>query len=508
MKNMILVCMLAGTLAAQAQGRFTIEGNVSGVDSEAVFYLFKTEGNVGTQIAVDTLRDGRFFLEGEASVNEAERYSISIGNVDKLLPMALDLWIEPGSHVKIKGEDALLYTWDVESEVDCQKLRQRFVDASREEWNGLQQRMMEIVPLRRSGQKIPEELSKEISGLQARINANNVRVLQQSEDRKNKAWMEELYHLAVTLKYDKEFPYREEIRELYEGLPDAWKDTDRGKSIHTVLFPPVVVKDGDMAADADLYDLEGKVHHLSEFRGKYVLLDFWSRGCGPCILSQPELKEISGLYKDSLEVVSLSTESEKGWKESAKSHPMTWNNWNDLQGMNGLYARYGVNGIPHFVLINPDGRIRTSWSGYGKGLLKVALSRWMRPALQPVYSVRDGISTVENPIYENSNTQTVEITKVERTDSATILHIHAYYIPKYWIQISKEVRLVADDGTVCPVLRSENFPLGERFFMPESGETTFTLYFSPLPADVRSFDFTEGDNAGDWHVKGVRIAPV
>ena len=74
-----------------------------------------------------------------------------------------------------------------------------------------------------------------------------------------------------------------------------------------------------------MYDLEGKVHRLAEFRGKYILLDFWSRGCGPCIMSQPELKEISEMYKDSLEVISLSIENRKGWEEASKSHAMTWN---------------------------------------------------------------------------------------------------------------------------------------------------------------------------------------
>lgn len=44
-----------------------------------------------------------------------------------------------------------------------------------------------------------------------------------------------------------------------------------------------------------------------------------------------ELKEISEMYKDSLEVISLSIENRKGWEEASKSHAITWNNWNDLK---------------------------------------------------------------------------------------------------------------------------------------------------------------------------------
>ena len=46
-------------------------------------------------------------------------------------------------------------------------------------------------------------------------------------------------------------------------------------------------------ADGDLYDLDGNVRHLSEFKGKYILLDFWSQGCGPCLQSLPELEEVT-----------------------------------------------------------------------------------------------------------------------------------------------------------------------------------------------------------------------
>ena len=150
----------------------------------------------------------------------------------------------------------------------------------------------------------------------------------------------------MSVKFRKDYPYKKEVQQLYNLLDDAQKETSIGKSVYLALNPPTVVKVGEEAADADMYDLEGKVHRLAEFRGKYILLDFWSRGCGPCIMSQPELKEISEMYKDSLEVISLSIENRKGWEEASKSHAMTWNNWNDLEENNGLYARYGVRGIP------------------------------------------------------------------------------------------------------------------------------------------------------------------
>ena len=514
MRKLFLACMLAGTLAAQAQGRFTIEGTLSGVDEGTVLGLYKDEGGVGTEVAVDTLRNGRFFFEGMTTSNEVEEYDVMAKDYGKLPPVWLSLWIGPDTHLKVKGENKLLKTWRVEGGSECQRFQQQLVDASRKELDAFQQLTMEGMALGQTLQNASGEqresiiaklkqMQDEQDSLQRCVMANNIRLMKQTAV--NKVWMNSLNGLGMLLKYDKKFLHRDEVKALYESLPDEWKNTEEGKSVYTALYPPVVVNDGEMAVDGDLYDLQGKVHHLSEFRGKYILLDFWSRGCGPCIQSQPELKEISELHKDSLEVVSLSIETEKGWRASVKDHPLAWNNWNDLQGRNGISARYGVNGIPHFVLIAPDGHILKSWTGYGPGLLKVQLRRWMHPRPQTVYGTHEGNPTVDYPVYGSSNTDALQITQVERTDTATIVRIHAYYIPKYWIRLSKETHLVADDGTSCPVLRSEGFPLGERFFMPESGEATFTLYFAPLPAGTRTFDFTEGDGADSWQIKGIRL---
>ena len=156
-------------------------------------------------------------------------------------------------------------------------------------------------------------------------------------------------------------------------------------------------------------------------------------------------------------------------------------------------------------LIAPDGHILKSWVGYGPGLLKDQLRRWMRPQPQTVYGTHNGNPMVDYPTYGSSNADALQITQVERTDSATILRIHAYYIPKYWIQLAKETHLVADDGTKCPVLRTEGLSLGEQFYMPESGEADFTLYFAPLPASAKTFDFTEGNGEGAWQINGIRV---
>ena len=128
--------------------------------------------------------------------------------------------------------------------------------------------------------------------------------------------------------------------------------------------------DGAQKYMIHLYDADGNLHRLAEFIGKYILLDFWSAGCGPCVQAIPELQEIARKYAGRVAVVSISQDPKPVWKEFIAEKQLVGNQWNELvDGDTGLGMRYGVKEIPHFVLIAPDVRIQDVWQGYGKGSL-------------------------------------------------------------------------------------------------------------------------------------------
>ena len=513
MRKQVLACLLLGALGAQAQEKFVVEGQLKHIPDGTVFSLMKREGNVGSMAATDTLRNGTFRFELTTVGNGLERYDLMAHDKTSFPPMSLSLWVNPGSRLLVQGENPYIYSWKVESDVKEQQFQQQLMQASRKEWEEFQRLSMQEFELMRSaaqgGNK--EQARAKVDSLQQltdklsdQITQHNIALMKQSPV--NAVWMDELYRMGMSVKFSKDCPYKEDVQQLYNRLDAAQKETFEGKSVYLALNPPTVVKAGEEAVDADMYDLEGKVHHLAEFRGKYVLLDFWSRGCGPCMMSQPELKEISERYKDSLEVVSLSIENRKGWEEASKAHAMTWNNWNDLEGTNGLYARYGVRGIPHFVLISPEGKVVDSWSGYGKGLLKLKVEGMLAPKQPMRIEWKDGHKLVHHPRKKTEKVDVLTIRQVELTDSATVLRVHARYIPNYWIRLDKATFLMSDKGVNYPLLRSEGFAIGEQVFMPDSGEMDFTLYFAPLPKDTRWFDFSEGEHVeGGYYIEGIRL---
>lgn len=111
---------------------------------------------------------------------------------------------------------------------------------------------------------------------------------------------------------------------------------------------------------------------------------------------------------------------------------------------------------------------------------------------------------VEQPAFDAWNSTTLDIDKIVLSDTATVFHIDASYRPKFWIMIAKETYLLAD-GKNYPIKAGDGIGLSEKFWMPESGETSFRLIFPPLPKGTKTIDFIEGAEPNAFHIWGIRL---
>lgn len=113
---------------------------------------------------------------------------------------------------------------------------------------------------------------------------------------------------------------------------------------------------------------------------------------------------------------------------------------------------------------------------------------------------------IERPPFCVRNTTSIEVSKVELSDTASVFHIYAKYRPKYWIRIAPESYLKDNNGETYPLRSGIGITPGKEFWMPESGEAEFKLVFPPLPENVTSVDFTEGYEAeGGFSIWGIQL---
>ena len=384
-RTIISSLLLLLALNILAQNEITIEGKVTNVEDGSRVRLFRWDGRVGIAIASDTIENGNFYFKVEA-VKELEKLSLS-GLSPKFPSIGRELFVTPGCHMSISGNGYKILGWNVKSKVKEQQEYDFYMNAAREEYDALQdwliqrnvyEKMLTSETATEEERKIAKDKFKDVSFLTKCEFQLEGKKIEAMKDRPiTSIWLDNLQQFSSSVNYYPDYPHREKVFELYNRLSDEQKESEIGKIITAQLFPPVVVKTGDEMFDADLYDLEGNLHHLSELKGRYILLDFWSSGCSPCINALPEMGEIAEKYKDKLAVVSLSSDTEKRWKAASEEHKMTWYNWSDKKQTSGLYLKYGVRGIPHYVLISPEGKIVDIWGGYGKGSLYRHLKKHM-----------------------------------------------------------------------------------------------------------------------------------
>lgn len=375
---MMAVASLMSFVSASEEETIVIEGKLANVPDSIVLSLTEWDGNVGDCVATDTVLEGKFRFELETKIKEV--HPVSISNYSIGLDTPDFLWIEPDAKVKITGDGLDYSAWKIKSNVAVQKTENRFREVVQAEYSRLYQLDKELQTMIDAFNK-GDCSDGENQKVRARMNELNKlqrNVRSEIHDKENallpaitpdEAWLTRLYQLSRAGSFTNDTLKLAQAKEQYARMDERLKATFHGQGITTYLFPFKVVKVGDMIPNLELKDTSGNTHRLQELKGKYILLDFWSSGCAPCIASLPELKTLSEQMKEKIAVVSVSEDGEEMWRKTSAKHSITWNNWNDLKHNNGIFAHFGIRTIPHYFLISPEGKIIATDIGYSKGSL-------------------------------------------------------------------------------------------------------------------------------------------
>ena len=165
------------------------------------------------------------------------------------------------------------------------------------------------------------------------------------------------FYAAMSLdqmKYEKELvQYADQLKGKFKGNQAVNQFVK-----HMELVKPVSV--GHQAPDFSIPGIDGKPVKLADYKGKYVMLDFWASWCVPCRKENPNVVKLYQQYHSKgLNIVGVSLDEDKSvWQKAITDDGLSWAHGSELQNFNSpAVQRYQVQAIPSNFILDPSGKI-------------------------------------------------------------------------------------------------------------------------------------------------------
>lgn len=120
------------------------------------------------------------------------------------------------------------------------------------------------------------------------------------------------------------------------------------------------VQVGQMAPDFTITSIDNTTISLSDFKGQYLLLDFWASWCIPCRKENSNVVKAYKQFKNKkFNIFGISLDKDKeAWKHAVVTDELSWQHGSDLNDFEGkTVTLYQVQAIPSSFMIDPDGKI-------------------------------------------------------------------------------------------------------------------------------------------------------
>jgi len=353
--KLFILALLPLSIFAQSES-FTVKGTVGKLNSPSKVYLsYRQNKTVITDSA--SIKNGMFELKGQ--VSNPVKAKLVLDHAGKGLqslrtPDFVELYLERGV-VSLTSKDSVYNAVVVGSVVndDNRKLTEKLAAAK----NKMKVMLAEYYAApdeKKKSKEFQDETEKRYNAITKEIQEIESAFIRDNPN--------SYVSLDIIKNTGGSIPNVEVLDSLFKSLTETIRNSSAGKELSERIDKLKLVAVGAIAPDFTQMTPENQPVKLSDFKGKYVLIDFWASWCGPCRAENPNVVKVYNQYKDNgFTVLGISLDNEKGrdaWLKAINKDQLTWTQVSDLKGWyNEVAALYSVKAVPQNFLIDPNGKI-------------------------------------------------------------------------------------------------------------------------------------------------------
>jgi peroxiredoxin len=329
---------------------FTISGTLKNPSKIKSVYLLKAD----TADQFKAIDSAKLSADGSFKFKQAAAY-VSLYKL-KVDTNQFDLIAQNGDAIELNADLAdSHHAYNVNGSDASEKLRS-FNDFSKAYSDRNNKVVAEFQSKSQSGQKPDSLLKVYMPVFQKNLAEYSTATLKFIDD--NKGSLAGFYASTAldAVKYEQQLiAYADEIKGNVElsknpAVQNFIKATDKAK--------PLAV--GHKAPDFTISSIDGKQVNLSDYKGKYVMIDFWASWCVPCRQENPNvLKQYQKFHAKGFNVLGVSLDKDKAaWQKAVNDDHLEWTQTSDLKSFEGTAEKlYHIEAIPSNFIIDPQGNI-------------------------------------------------------------------------------------------------------------------------------------------------------